>query len=66
MNTVIKVYDEYIKDRNGIGTWVWTIYQDNVVVSVEFSRGMSGLTARVEFPAPKGVLPRPWLRSIGL
>ncbi len=63
MNTLINVYDEFVNDREGLGTWIWKVYQDNAVVSVEFTKGKSGLTERVEFAQPHKI-PRPWLRGL--
>ncbi len=48
MDNSIKVYDVFVIARDGMGTWVWMVYQGKNVITVEYTRGRSGLTARFD------------------
>lgn len=61
----LKVIDTQVVDRKGTWTSVWIIYYGARVIAIEFTRGNTCLTERVEFdddfkPAADS---RPWLRS---
>ena len=44
----IKVYDIWIQDRTGLGTWVWVVYHNTSVMTVEFTKNAAGFTERVD------------------
>jgi hypothetical protein len=46
----IIVHEHYFRDRAGLFTTVWAVYYKDRIINVEFTRGRSGLTDRVEMP----------------
>lgn len=53
MKGLPEVFDILVQDRNGLWTSVWMVYLNNAIISVEYTRGKSGLTARVDLTQAK-------------
>lgn len=49
MTNQVIVEEVRFQDRKGLWTSVWAVYFQDRLITVEFTRGQTGLTERVEF-----------------
>ncbi len=47
MGNLLNVFDFNVIDKQGILTTIWIVYQGARIITIEYTRGKSGLTNRV-------------------